>query len=185
MISRFLKDEKQRRIAAFVLKAIGMYVLWFLVYDFWLAPEGKLDAWLNKRAANDGAFLLQLIGYNSTTSPGIGQTIIEIENVPQVGLGNPCNGLELFALFTGFVLCFPGQWKIKLWFIPLGILLIHFVNAMRAAGLALIQLKAPEHLDFNHHYTFTVIVYAIIFALWMLWANRYAGLNAKPAGVNE
>ena len=71
MITRFLKDEKQRRIAAFVLKAIGMYVLWFLVYDFWLAPEGKLDAWLNKRAANDGSLLLQLIGYNSSTSPGI------------------------------------------------------------------------------------------------------------------
>ena len=181
---RFLKDEKQRRIAAFILKAVGLYILWFVVYDFWLAPAGNLDSWLNHRAASDGSLLLRAIGYNSSTSPGIDQTIIEINSIPQVGLGNPCNGLELFALFTGFVLCFPGQWKNKLWFIPAGILLIHFVNAVRAAGLALIQLKAPENLDFNHHYTFTVIVYAIIFGLWMLWTNRYSGMNVKSEPAN-
>jgi hypothetical protein len=48
---------------------------------------------------------------------------------------------------------------------------------LRAAILALIQLKAPEHLDFNHHYTFTVIVYSFIFALWMIWVNNFSTFN--------
>jgi hypothetical protein len=47
-------------------------------------------------------------------------------------------------------------------------------------SLALIQYKAPEYLDFNHHYTFTVIVYAFIFLLWMIWVNKFS-VQVQPS----
>jgi exosortase family protein XrtF len=183
MLKRILKDEKQRRIASFVIKAVGLYLLWFIAYDFYLAPSGIIDAWLNNRVARDGVALLNLLGYNGSALPGIDQTVMCIDGIEMVGVGNPCNGLELFALFTGFILCFPGHWKTKLWFIPMGILIIHLVNVIRAAVLALIQKNAPEQLDFNHHYTFTIIVYTVIFVLWMLWTNKFSPKNPAKSEV--
>ena len=181
MLKRLIKDEKQRRIASFVMKAVGLYLIWFVAYDFYLAPAGSIDAWLNNRVARDGVTLLNLFGYNSSITPGIDQTIMCIDGKEMVGVGNPCNGLELFVLFTGFILCFPGHWKIKAWFIPAGILIIHLVNVIRAAILALIQKNAPEQLDFNHHYTFTIIVYTVLFVLWMVWTNKFSSGDTKKS----
>ena len=102
---------------------------------------------------------------------------MQINSHDMLAVGNACNGLELFILFAGFIACFPGNNKNKLWFIPLGIIAIELVNAMRAAVLALNQYYRPQSLQFNHHYTFTMIVYAFIFYLWYLWVNRFAKVN--------
>lgn len=179
MLKKFIKDEKQRRIAVFVIKAFALYLLWFIVYDMYLAPAGNVDAWLNHRVAEDGTALLNLFGYNGSTTPGINQTVMQLDKRDILGVGNSCNGLELFALFTGFILCFPGKMKTKAWFIPAGILIIHLANIIRAAILVLIQKYSPEHLDFNHHYTFTIVVYTVIFLLWMLWVNRYSVIKRE------
>jgi exosortase/archaeosortase family protein len=73
--------------------------------------------------------------------------------------------------FALFVIAFPGSVKKKLWFIPLGIVIIHFANVLRVIGLAAINYVAPQYLEFNHTYTFTILVYGIIFLLWMWWVK--------------
>ena len=35
----------------------------------------------------------------------------------------------------------------------------------------------PELLDFNHDYTFTIIVYAFVFMLWYIWIQRFSPLG--------
>jgi len=179
MLSRFIKDKQQQQIALFLIRAVILYVIWFVSYDFFISPSGKIDHWLNNRVATDAASMLSLAGMPGSTELGNAQVIVKINNVGMVGVGNPCNGLELFVLFAGFIICFPGDLKSKTWFIPLGILGIYLINTLRAAVLAVIQLKAPEHLDFNHHYTFTIIVYSFIFFLWMTWVNKFSAFNAK------
>ena len=57
----------------------------------------------------------------------------------------------------------------KLGFIPLGILILHGANIGRVVVLARIQATSPEWLEFNHDYTFTVLIYGLVFALWYLW----------------
>jgi exosortase family protein XrtF len=89
-----------------------------------------------------------------------------------VWVGDPCNGLTLFALFTGFVLAFPGPVVRKLWFIPVGIITIHILNVLRVTCLAIIQYYTPQYLEFNHTYTFTILVYSYVFVLWYVWAAR-------------
>jgi len=163
-------------LISFIVKAVLLYIIWFLCYDYVIAPSGVIDAWLNRVVGVQSSVLLNWIGYSSDTIPGNNQTVVRISNVSMVGVGNPCNGLELFILFSGFILCFPGNRHSKLWFIPIGIIIIHIANVIRSMSLALIQYHDPASLDFNHHYTFTVIVYAIIFALWMYWVNKYSGL---------
>lgn len=171
------KSESQKQLAFFLLKAVLLYFLWVLLYDFVLEPPQTLDAYLNFRVAHEAALILKLFGYQAGTTPGIHQTIVQINTTDMVGVGNPCNGLELFVLFAGFVISFPGKYIQKLWFIPSGIILIHLINSIRAALLALIQYTHPEFLDFNHHYTFTVVVYLFIFYLWIYWANKLSGFN--------
>jgi exosortase family protein XrtF len=179
---------KPSPLTGFIIKALSIYIIWFVSYDYFIAPDGSIDAWLDKKVAKHSSSLLRITGFNSDTVPGNRQTIVRINNNGMVGVGNPCNGLELFVLFAGFILCFPGPWKKKAWFIPLGILIIHFINVLRSAGLALIQFRSPESLDFNHHYTFTIIVYSIIFMLWIFWVNKFSGLFSKEkdrkAGLN-
>lgn len=177
MLSRQLSDPKNKPVLIFILKAVFLYIIWFISYDFVIAPAGKTDAWLNERVAIDAGHILSLCGLDGDTRPGDRQTLVTIGGKSMVGVGNPCNGLELFVLFSGFVICFPGKWKVKWWFILLGIAGIHLINSIRAAALAYIQYTSPEYLDFNHHYTFTIVVYAFIFLLWMTWTNKYGQLK--------
>ena len=153
-----------------------MYLVWFFVYQEWLAPDGRLDALLCGQIAAAGVGLLRVVGFEASIDPA-NSIMVLMNGQPSVLVFAACNGLVLYALFSGFVLAFPGPWQRKLWFIPLGIALIWALNIIRVAALAINQHYAQQTVDFNHHYTFSFIVYACIFGLWMLWARRLA----KPA----
>ena len=156
-----------------------MYLVWFFGYEQWLAHDGRLDAALCRHLTQAGVSLLQLAGFPATISP-TNLSLVMMSEVPSVVVGPPCNGLVLYALFGGFVLAFPGPWQRKLWFIPLGMALIWVLNVLRVAALALNHHYAHQSVDFNHHYTFTFVVYACIFGLWMLWARRLAVKPYQP-----
>ena len=162
-----------RLLLRFVLVAVAMYLAWFFGYEQWLAHDGRLDLYLCTQIAQASVGLLQLLGFDASISPTT-STLVLISNIPTVIIGTPCNGLVLYALFGGFVLAFPGPWQRKLWFIPAGMALIWVLNVVRVAALAINHHYAHASVDFNHHYTFTFIVYACIFGLWMLWAKRLA-----------
>ena len=72
-----------------------------------------------------------------------------------------------------------GRLKDKLWFVPLGFLGILVLNIIRIIALSMIYYHKPQYLDFNHKYTFVIIVYGAIFGLWVLWVNKFA--NKKEA----
>jgi exosortase family protein XrtF len=100
--------------------------------------------------------------------------MIGVDGAHPIWIGGPCDGVAIMAIFLIFVSAFPGNQIHKLWYIPLGILLIHFINVLRVAGLTLINFYAPEYLDFNHNYTFTFLVYGFIFILWITWVNKFS-----------
>ncbi|WP_046244885.1 exosortase X [Hymenobacter terrenus] len=162
-----------RLLFRFLLVAAGMYLAWFFGYEQWLAHDGRLDKALCAQITAASMVILQVLGFAATISPGFNQLLL-MNGQPAVVVGAPCNGLVLYALFGGFVLAFPGPWRRKLWFIPAGILLIWVLNVLRVAALALNHHYAHRTVDFNHHYTFTFVVYSCIFGLWMLWARRLA-----------
>jgi exosortase family protein XrtF len=167
-----------RLLYRFLLVSVALYLAWFFGYEQWLAHDGRLDALLCHQIAQSSAAGLSLLGFPANV-PAQQPNLLMLGLEQCVTVGPPCNGLVLYALFTGFVLAFPGRWKHKAWFIPMGIVVIWLLNVLRVAGLALNHHYSHQTVDFNHHYTFTVIVYACIFGLWMLWARRMA--DASPA----
>lgn len=173
----------------FLLKGLGIYIVWYLIYDLWLHPMGKVDMVVIKTLEKASCFLLDSFGYVTLEESHVENIrTIGIDGTHGLWIGDPCNGLTLFALFIGFVVAYPGPVKKKLWFIPLGVIAIHAVNILRIVALSMIIYYFPDPavLDFNHTYTFTMIVYGFDFALWYIWATKLSGLESlKPSTKDE
>lgn len=175
---RFSTAFPHRPALRFLLVFGGLYALWVLVYDGLLGPDNPLDHALSANLAAAAAATLRLAGWAAQVEPAA-PTLLVLNGQPAVVVGDPCNGLLLYALFAGFIGAFPGAGRHKLWFVPLGMAVIYALNVTRVAGLALNHVYWRPTVAFNHHYTFTLVVYAAIGVLWMGWA-RHA---VKPAGL--
>lgn len=162
--------KENKKVVKFLIYALGLCISWFFLYDIWFSD---FDNRLALRIADASAGLLNFIGYDVETE----SSAVLLAGQPLVYIGPACNGMVLMALFTGFILAYPGPWLKKLFYIPIGIVLINLLNVMRVAALALNALYSTQTLAFNHKYTFTIVVYAFIFILWMLWVKRFSIQN--------
>lgn len=156
----------------FLLNVLFFYVLWYCVYELWLHPIDVVDLWIVKETMSIARHILDFMGF---VTFGREARLIGIDGTPGLWMGDNCDSIELCAIFTGFITAFPGFWRHKLWYIPVGWVLITFMNILRVVALAIIQLHySRKWLDFNHTYTFTILVYGFIFFLWFFWINRIA-----------
>ena len=162
-----------RLVFRFLAVAAILYLAWFFGYEQWLAQDPRFDNYLCTQITAAAVWCLREVGFEALVA-ATNPNLVLMSGQPAVVVGPPCNGLILYALFAGFVVAFPGLWSRKLWYIPLGIALIWGLNVLRVAALAVNFHYAHASVDFNHHYTFTIVVYAFIFGLWMLWAQRLA-----------
>ncbi len=165
------RTQPPRPALRFLLVFAALYALWTLGYDGLVGPNGRLDQALSANLAATAGALLRGLGFAASTAPA-NPILVVLNGQPVVSVGNPCNGLLMYALFAGFVVAFPGPWRHKLWFVPAGILAVYALNVGRVALLALNHAYWYHSVDFNHHYTFTFVVYGAIGALWVLWARR-------------
>ncbi|MGZ3822184.1 MAG: exosortase X, partial [Mucilaginibacter sp.] len=160
------------KITRFLVLAAALYVSWYVLYELVIKPFTNIDELLVGFIINNAAFVLKIMGfviYQNREDQDL--QLLGVDGAHPVWIGAPCNALTLFAFFTFFVIAFPGNNKNKWWFILLGIVIIHVANILRVMGLVLINYYAPQYLEFNHTYTFTIIVYSLIFALWMKWVT--------------
>lgn len=160
---------------AFLLKAFSLYIAWYVIYEMWLHPAQTADLWVIDNLITVSSAILRLIGYKLIDYPyNPALRTMGIDGSHGMWIGDPCNGLTLFALFAGFVIAYPGSLIKKIIFISAGIFTIHVFNIFRIVGLALVSLYFPDFLELNHTYTFTILIYSIIFFLWYLWAVRFS-----------
>ena len=172
---------KQNAFIRFVFTAGFLYLILYFIYQFIVKKYTFYDQKFIGSIIYVANFILKGIGYTTfTVLQDRDYQTIGIDGSNGVWIGSNCNAITLFSLFSVFIIAYPGRIKDKLWFIPLGILVIHFLNIMRVIALVLIARYYPHTLNFNHTYTFTFLVYSIIFLLWMVWVNKYSGrLNQK------
>ncbi len=170
MIATFFKHP----ILKFFILAGLAYLLWFLTYEFYIIPKTNLDERVISNIVFFSEKILRFFSHDTYASTeDLNMQMIGVDGAHPVWIGRPCNGVSVIAIFCVFLIVFPGKVIHKLWFIPMGIVLIHFTNILRVCALATISYYKPEYLQFNHTYTFTIIVYGLIFLLWMLWVNRF------------
>jgi exosortase family protein XrtF len=150
------------------------YVLWSVAYEQVLKPSTTLDEVVIEHMVSSTEAVFELVGWPVGTypQPATHRDRVGVAGHAGVQIGAPCDGVALFALFAIFILAFPGPLARKAWFIPAGVALLHLANIGRVVVLTRIQATSPEWLEFNHDYTFTVLIYGLVFALWYLWTVR-------------
>lgn len=177
-----LASLKQNRFLKFLVVSSVIYLALYLFFEFYIKKHTFIDQRFIALIINSSDFFLNLIGYDTfKTISDSDYQVLGIDGSNGVWIGSSCNALTLFFLFAVFIAAYPGHQKSKLWYIPLGLLLIHILNIIRVIALALIAFYNKDYLDFNHTYTFTFIIYGFIFLLWMIWVNNYStkGSDAK------
>jgi exosortase family protein XrtF len=174
------KIERINRIAAnnktllfFLFKLVLFAFIWFIGYENYLKPAGTIDSLLTKLTANATSLFLSP-WFELEVTPYRNLQILVLNSVPQLGIAKNCNGLGVFFLFIAFMISFPGPLTKKLLYTIVGLLVLFNLNILRASALTVIQIYAPQYLDFNHKYTFIVIVYGSMFYLWHIWVTRFA-----------
>jgi len=99
--------------------------------------------------------------------------LIRFQNGGFVAINPGCSGLKPILQFLLLMIIFPGPWKQKAWFLPMGILIVHATNLFRICGLAVVTTTIPEYWDFSHDYIFRPFFYVVIFLLWVWWAEKF------------
>jgi exosortase/archaeosortase family protein len=130
-----------------------------------------LNAYLAEVLGESTNWFFSLLGQEITLINSPTSSLVSLNGMKALSIGVPCTGLEFFGLFACFVIAFPAQLKAKLTILPLGILLIHFLNLIRIQILILNFHYFNSSFDFNHKVTFNIVVYGVILLIWVKWAK--------------
>jgi exosortase family protein XrtF len=154
-------------VTHFVLKALAIFVGWYIIYELWLLPDGRLDEWISLNIVGVSSGIIQSLGYETWSV----NRIIGIGENGGIELVDGCTGISAIGLFLGFILAYPGDWKNRISFCLLGIGVIYIVNILRIVVLVITQEEWIEFFDITHDYSTTTIFYIVIFLLWMTWVK--------------
>ncbi len=91
-----------------------------------------------------------------------------------IGVNAGCSGLKQLIQFSILIMLYPGPWKHKLWFIPMGLLAIYLTNIIRIVGLSVIVTtwSNQDYFRFSHDWIFRPLFYVVIFGLWVFWVDK-------------
>lgn len=184
MINAFLKERVKSilptDVKLFLTRAFIIFICWKLLYHLVLFPIRTPDRQLTNLTAMSSAFLYRSLldepsvifkeEYGEIDFP---KAALYINNKRAIGIADPCNALELFVLYIGFIFCLPTTIKRQVTFIIFGIIGIFIANSFRCLGLAWLNFHHYSIADFAHHYLFKMIIYAMIFYAWMIYSKKY------------
>ncbi|OIP81049.1 MAG: hypothetical protein AUK44_10865 [Porphyromonadaceae bacterium CG2_30_38_12] len=83
-----------------------------------------------------------------------------------------CSGLKQAYIFTCIIAFSHGKFVKKMWFIPLGLVVVYFVNIIRIAAITALIEHHPEQFELLHEHIFKYAFYAFVFALWVWWEEK-------------
>jgi len=175
-------------VKLFLQRALLLFILWKLLFHLLLLPQRIPDKFLSDSNAYFTTKCFEKIYPNSLITTreykdyrlykeGIDHILIMRDNKAVVGVTDGCNGLEVFVLYLGFLICIPTNWRRQLLFAIGGILLLYFFNVLRVVGLGLLHQHYREAFDIAHHYIFKLFIYGVVFYLWVLYAKKSALVN--------
>jgi len=95
--------------------------------------------------------------------------ILIFENRNAVRIIWGCTAIKQAYIFFCIIAFTRGSWKNKLWYIPLGLLVVHLFNLFRMTIIVAMTKNYPEWFHFLHDFLFKYTFYGVIFLMWLLW----------------
>lgn len=164
----------------FLFFFVLIYSLLYFLHEWLIKTYTLWDQKFISHIISVSDYLIRALGYKTFKNIEDKEVqVLGIDGSTGVWVGSPCNAISLFILFAAFIIPFPGSHKQKWWYIPTGMVFIHFTNILRVVALCMIAYHSPFTLDFNHTYTFTFLVYLFIFMLWVLWVKKFSGIDVN------
>jgi exosortase/archaeosortase family protein len=90
-----------------------------------------------------------------------------------------CTGIKQMFIFTGIMLFYWGPFLKKLWYIPMGWVILTAYNVVRIATTVLLTKHHPERFESLHDGILRYIYYGIVFMLWVVWNEVIFSKNKK------
>jgi exosortase family protein XrtF len=171
----------------FLARFVAIYLLGNIVYGVYIESQGNSPDHITKEVTYEVSGLLQILGFNASTIPNPnGPTmLLKEDDRIVVSTFEGCNGVNVAIVFIAFLVAFGGPFKKALWFVPLGVLLIHLLNLIRISLLYYSALYATEYFYYFHKFVFTAILYVLVFGLWAYWVVKVYGTKAFRASPDQ
>ena len=146
----------------------------------------ELEQFMANQVAIPSAWIVKhIIGYDIKT---LGTTLY-FPNNGYIAVEGSCSGLKQFYQWIILMILFPGPWKQKLWYIPMGLVVIHLINIFRIVVLSVVVMHWPQHWDFIHLWIMRPFFYVVIFIMWMIWEEKFRlparKLSEKSSEVSD
>lgn len=183
-------DELLKKYQLYAFKDVAIFMIILLVFHFlWkifvtdILSVGFITHSANYVAGvvfNSSVWVLDELGINIASFDHIEINGHMRQNVFYYAQTNgyvyvnlSCSGLKQFYQWFFLMLLYPGPWKHKLWFVPLGLVIIHFVNILRILGMVAVTMHFTENWHFLHDYVARPFFYVVMFFLWVWWNEKY------------
>jgi exosortase family protein XrtF len=181
--------EKFKPTLSFLIRFGLIYGIGSLLYSLFIAqydphPDPATILVSKQMASTMTTFGQDVTLYDVDDDPYVG---VMYKGEYSVSVFEGCNGLAVMILFIAFVVAFRGNnVKALVWFIPLGLVLIHFFNILRLGMLIIINYYYTSMFHFYHKFLFTGIIYMFVLLLWVLWVRiQQSKSTPSPQNLKE
>jgi len=161
---------------------VGLYYWWF-VPNSWTLPiigpnYSRFVHYTMMSLTEATVVVLRIIGYEAETFNL--RNIDLYDSIINVHVRNYCLGVDMMAMFTALVVSFPGSWKARMWFIPLGLVCIQVINIFRVTVMCVITIHYGYSNYLDRHALFNVIATIFIALMFFKWVRMYRQVEAMP-----
>ncbi len=174
-MSKFRFSEFRPTIL-FLSKFVGFYLIGNLLYGWYVTAFEPVPDPVTSWVSEQTGVVLTACGWpvDVQDHPSSPNSLIVYGDRPVLAVYEGCNGLNTMIVFSAFLFAFGPISRQMVWFIPLGLALIHLANLVRITLLFLIAEHYPDAMYFVHKFLFTAFLYVVIFVLWLWWIRRFA-----------
>jgi exosortase family protein XrtF len=175
-----MKFAEFRPTIFFLLRFVGVYLLTNVLYGVYITAYHPKPDPVTHLVTVQTAAVLQATGWEVLAEDEYSKPITNLVYNDQAILAvyEGCNGMNTMLIFVAFIVAF-GPWrKPMLWFIPMGFAIVHLMNLLRISLLFFVSRTMPDAMYFVHKYLFTAFLYAVIFALWIVWIRKFTRKQA-------
>jgi len=174
-----------------------LFLLFFFHFSWKIAIDGDMyseNIYLFGKDITPSWFMpschlfTQTVAWFIRLFPNTHELLVEYNQLQFVAEGNiwiriiwGCLGFKQMLIYSGIILFYWGPLLKKLWYIPMGCLILTVYNVIRVAATVWLTDGAPERFDSLHDGILRYIYYTIVFILWAVWEEFIIKRNYKYA----
>lgn len=188
-IKSYCKDPKNRNtvnVGLFIVLIISFHFIYlgWQALGYWPVEKwvNQLMVWSVNMLYSQACWVLDHVFHIDLTTIASARLLATTNSEggwARVVIAPECASLKQWMHWIFLMVLFPGPWKHKLWYIPIGLVIIEWTNVIRICGILMMQIPWPNSFHIAHDYIFKVFFYFVIFLMWVLWVEKFYNPTLK------